>query len=314
MVDVARRAPSVHNTQPWLWTIHGDTLELHADRTRGLEVADPDGRNLVMSCGTALHQARVALAAEGWAADVDRVPDRADPDLLARATATGRTEVTPAAMRLLQSMRIRHTDRRPVSDTPVTTEALDALRQAAEREGAHLHVLRPDDVIELASAAGHAQAVENLDPEWRDELTYWVGQHDHGEGLGIPATAIPSTPPETTVPGRDFGAGTLPIGPGHDRAARYAILYGDEDTPLGWVHGGEALSAVWLEATGLDVSVLPLSAAVEVEETRRTLRRMLSDLGEPYLVLRLGVADPEHAGPPHTPRVPAEQLVEIVTS
>jgi len=311
--QTAGLAPSIHNTQPWRWRVEGSTLELRAERSRQLGITDPSGRMLAISCGTALHQARVALAAAGWTAEVDRVPDRADPDLLARATVTGHAEVTPAAMRLLQSMRIRHTDRRPVSDTPVTSESLDALRKVAEREGAHLHVLRPDDVIDLASAAAHAQTVENLDPEWREELTYWAGGGP-GEGLGIPAGAIPSTPPETTVPGRDFGAGTLPVGPGHDRAARYAILYGDEDSTAGWLRGGEALSAVWLEATGLDVSVLPLSAAVEVPETRRSLRRMLSDLGEPYLVLRLGVADPDHAGPAHTPRVPAEQTVEIVDS
>jgi hypothetical protein len=36
------------------------------------------------------------------------------------------------------------------------------------------------------------------------------------------------------VPGRDFGqGGTLPIGEGHDKAAVYAILYGDEDSPMG---------------------------------------------------------------------------------
>ena len=310
--QMAGLAPSIHNTQPWRWRVDGSTLELRADRQRQLGITDPGGRMLTVSCGTALHQAQTALAAAGWAVDIARLPDRADADLLARATVTGPIEVTAAAMRLLQSMRIRHTDRRPVSETPVPDVALAALRQAAEREGAHLHVLRRDDVVELASAAAHAQTVENLDAEWREELIYWASG-GAGEGHGIPAATIPSTPPETTVPGRDFGPGSLAIGPGHDRAARYAILYGDEDTPVGWLHGGEALSAVWLEATGLDVSVLPLSAAVEVPETRRTLRRMLSDLGEPYLVLRLGIADPDHAGPPHTPRVPASQLVEIVS-
>jgi hypothetical protein len=52
---------------------------------------------------------------------------------------------------------------------------------------------------------------------------------------------------------------------------------------------------------------LPLSATVEVAATRAVLRRLLSSRGEPYLVLRLGVADPDHAEPPRTPRLPAEQ-------
>jgi hypothetical protein len=267
---------------------------------------------LAVSCGTALHHALVALAAEGWAAQVDRLPDAADPDLLARVTITGRTDVTAAAMRKLQTARIRHTDRRPVSDTPVEAAALDAILHTAEVGGAHIHVLRPDVVLELAAAAARAQDVEGLDPSWRDEIAYWASGK-RGDGFGIPDDVIPATPPETTVPARDFGhGGTLPVGSGHDRAAVYAILYANEDTPVAWLRAGEALSAIWLESIEHGLTLLPLSAAAEVIATRTALRHMLSELGEPLLVVRLGIADPAHAGPPHTPRVPSQQVIEIV--
>ena len=317
LVQAARTAgfaPSIHNTQPWRWRVDRSTLELRAERDRQLAVTDPAGRMLTISCGAALHHVRLALAAEGWAVDVRRLPDAADDDLLARLTLSGRIDVTPEAMRLLQTLRIRHTDRRPVSDTPVDPAALAALRGVCQAEGARIHPLRVDDVMELASAATHAQNVEAMDPSWREELGYWAGG-DRRQGLGVPDDVIPARAPSTTVPGRDFGhGGSLPVGTGHDRAAIYAILYGDEDSPLGWLRGGEALSAVWLTAIELDLTVLPLSAAIEVVETRRTLRRLLADLGEPYLVLRLGAADPDHAGPPHTPRLPADQVVEIAPS
>jgi nitroreductase len=304
-------APSIHNTQPWHWRVRGDMLELHADRQRQLAITDPQGRLLTLSCGTALHHARVALAAEGWQHSVQRSPDPRDPSLLAWITAAGREPVTPAAMRLLQTIRIRHTDRRPVSSTPVASAALDALRRAADAEGSHLHILRTEDVIEIAAAAARAQHVEDLDPEWADEVSYWVSGAG-GAGLGIPDEAIPSAAPQTTVPGRRFGhEGTLPVGEGHDRTAVFAILYGDEDTPLAWLRGGEACSAVWLEAIEHGLSVLPLSGVVEVPQTRLIVRRLLANLGEPLLVLRLGVSDPDHAGAPHTPRLPADQTVEF---
>jgi hypothetical protein len=60
------------------------------------------------------------------------------------------------------------------------------------------------------------------------------------------------------------------------------------------------------------LTLLPFSAPTEVAATRQTLRQMLSGVGYPYLALRLGAADPDHAGPSHTPRLPAEQVVEIV--
>jgi hypothetical protein len=90
----------------------------------------------------------------------------------------------------------------------------------------------------------------------------------------------------------------------------YAILYGDADDPAGWLVGGQALSHAWLVATEHGLTLLPFSAVIEVDRTRAALRTLLSGIGHPYLVLRLGIADPEHAGAPRTPRLPANQVIE----
>lgn len=305
-------APSIHNSQPWHWQVTPDTLHLRADRSRQLGVTDPGGRLLTISCGAALNHALVALAAQAWPAEVRLAPDPADPDLLASVRLGQRVDVEPSRMRELQLLRIRHTDRRPVAEVPVPEAAADELARVAEGEGARLHWLRPDDVIELAGAADHAQRVESVDPEWRTELGYWTGKGT-AAGLGVPDATIPAQPPATTVPARDFGhPGSLPIEDGHDSYARYAILYGDEDTTEGWLCGGQALSAVWLHAIEQGLSVVPLSAVVEVPETRQALRGMLAGVGEPYLVLRVGVAPDDTAGPEHTPRLPAEQVIDII--
>ena len=123
---------------------------------------------------------------------------------------------------------------------------------------------------------------------------------------------MPEERPLTTVAERDFGTtGTLAAGSGHDTAATYAVLYGSGDEPADWLRAGEALNALWLEATEHAVSLLPLSSPVEVPFTRHELRRLLGDLGDPYLVVRLGALDPAHAGPAHTPRLPTEQVIEV---
>jgi hypothetical protein len=304
-------APSIHNTQPWRWRVSGRTLELWAVRDRQLRVTDPLARLLTVSCGAALHHARIALAAEGWQISVDRQPDPSQSDLLARITVAQPIELTPAAVRLLQTARVRHTDRRPVADSPVDRAAIDHLQQVADREDAHLHVLNREDVIELAGAASRAQHLEGMDEGWAEELAYWAGG-ERRDGLGVPDQVIPSTPPQTTVPGRYFSpTGTMPVGPGHDREAVYAILYGDEDAGPAWLRAGEALSAVWLEAMERDLTVLPLSAAVEVPQTRQILQHLLANLGQPFLALRIGVGT-DHDEPPPTPRLPTEQTIEIV--
>ncbi|MDG4808658.1 nitroreductase [Micromonospora sp. WMMD1120] len=305
----AGHAPSVHNTQPWRWRVLPDALELRSVADRQLAASDPDGRLLAISCGTALHHARIALAAQGWRAAVRRLPDPDDSELMARLTDLSRSTADPDAMRLVQCMRIRHTDRRPVSDEPVPTAAIEQITHAVTAEGCRMRVLDRDQVLEVAAAAGQAHAVEAEEPEMRAELAYWTGRA--GAGTGLPSEVLPEQPSQTTVPGREFGrSGSLPIGPGHDQAAVYAMLHGDEDERGSWLRAGEALSAGWLTATRAGVSVVPLSAAVEVPGTRQTLRQLLAGIGFPYLVLRLGIADPAHAGPPHTPRLTTAQVVD----
>jgi nitroreductase len=311
-VDIAGHAPSIHNSQPWRWRLDGPVLDLYAEPERQLPVTDPDGRLATLSCGAALHHVRAALAAEGWRVQVDRLPDPADPADLARLTITGTVPVTAAALREVQTIRIRRTDRRPVGGTPVDAQELRALAAAAEAEGARLHVLDRDGVLELAAAASFAQRAEAADEDWQAELAYWTGG-TRPSSTGVPDAAIPAVPTATTVPSRDFGhAGTLAVGAEHDKAATFAILYGDEDEPRGWLRAGEALSATWLTATALGISLLPMSATVEIAATRATLRRLLSDVGAPYLVVRLGHADPDRAGAPYPPRLPAEQIIERV--
>jgi nitroreductase len=306
---VAGYAPSIHNTQPWRWRVQTDRLELFADRSRQLKATDPDGKLLTLSCGTALHHVRLALAAEGQVAEVRRFPEPSEPDLLAEIVPTGAEPVTPEAMRLVQTMELRHTDRRPVRDEPVPAEALAAVI-ASVAGLARLHLLTSDQVLDVAAAATRAGVVEAADPQIREELAYWTGRAAL-PGTGLPSEVLPAEAPRTTVPARDFGTpGTLPIGRGHDRAAVYAVLFGDDDEPQSWLRAGEALSAAWLTATDRGVSMVPLSGAIEVSQTRETLRHILADLGYPYLVLRLGSADPDTAGPPHTPRMPAAQVVD----
>src|SRR5215211_8069656 len=82
----AQRAPSIFNSQPWLWNLHDELAELRADRARQLPVVDPEGRMLVVSCGVALHHVCVALAGSGAVPLVTRLPVEADPDLLAIVT------------------------------------------------------------------------------------------------------------------------------------------------------------------------------------------------------------------------------------
>ncbi|HLR98506.1 MAG TPA: NAD(P)H nitroreductase [Mycolicibacillus parakoreensis] len=135
---LAMRAPSVHNSQPWRWRVldSGDhrRVQLWADEARRPPHADPEGRDLVLSCGTALHHAVVAFAALGWRATVVRLPDPAHPALLA-VLEICRCRVEHVDVMLAAAIPRRRTDRRPYSDWPVAPGDLALMAARAARAG-----------------------------------------------------------------------------------------------------------------------------------------------------------------------------------
>jgi nitroreductase len=306
----ASHAPSIHNTQPWLWRAHSDHLDLFLDGSRALAVADPDRRLAILSCGAALHHALISLAADGRHATVTRLPDTARPRLLATIRVDARIPVEPAAIRHLQTIALRHTDRRTVSGVVVDADTLRSIVGAAESQQTLLHVLRPRQVLDLAAASDHAQRIKSDDEAGQAELRFWTGD-TRPPGTGVPGPLLPHPASPSTMPGRDLGHhGDRAIADSHDRTAVFAILYGPGDGDLDWLRAGEALSAAWLKATELGLAVVPSSATIEVTATRETVRRLLSGLGHPYLVLRFAVLDADTAGPPRTPRLPTDQTIE----
>ena len=91
MVRHAVLAPSGYNSQPWLFRVLDDAVELLADRNRALPVTDPEGRELTISCGAALFHLRLAMRQFGMADKVILLPNSREPDLLARVTVLART-------------------------------------------------------------------------------------------------------------------------------------------------------------------------------------------------------------------------------
>ena len=304
------RAPSVFNTQPWRWRIAGDTLELSADRDRGLPATDAEGRLLLVSCGTALHHARTALAAAGHRTEVTRLPDPDRPDRLALIRVAGSAPAGPEVAAMAEAIPRRRTDRRAYGDRPVPDELLTELRHRVEAEGASLHVVRPDQVPALAVAADRAAAAEQDDPAYAAELHAWSNR-PAGSGDGVPAeTAV--EPSLRRVPVRDFapgGTAGLTAGAGHDRGAAYVLIFGRTDRPIDLLRGGEGLSALLLTATAHGLASEPLSESAEVAWSRTMLRGLLAGIGEPYLAVRLGYLDSPEPPPAAPRRDPAEVIV-----
>jgi len=266
-VVAAGRAPSAYERKPWRWQPGDGVLSLFTDRARMSGLHDPAGRLATISCGAALHHARVTLAARGWRVTVTRLPDAADPTHLARLHIDGAAPVSPGTADLARRIKQRHTDVHPITGDPIEPETLRAIGAAFRSQHVRFAVLRPDQILGLTVASAHVPALDSTDAQWHAELALWTGS-------------------DRIAADDDL---RQPIAHGeHDRAAIFAVLHGSNDDDIDWLHAGEALSTGSLVATSLGISVLPLSAPIEHANARQTLRRSAPEIRFPYLMLRVG--------------------------
>jgi nitroreductase len=113
LLRAARAAPSIHNTQPWLFAARAGRIDVWADRRRALAAIDSDGRQRTISCGAAVFNLRLAMAQLGYRPATALCPQPDEPELLATVAAAEpapperrRQHALPADLRFGQSGRL----------------------------------------------------------------------------------------------------------------------------------------------------------------------------------------------------------------
>jgi len=312
LVAQATRAPSIHNTQPWLFHWDGGALELHGDTQRGLTAADPQGRELVLSCGAALYNLRLGLLKLGFRGTTTLLPDARQPRLLARILVEPGNPADVRVRRMYAAMTRRHTHRGGFEDRPLSAELLVKLQQAARDEAATLHYVHDPGqrrrVLHLARAADRAQSA---DERIRSELAEWTPPPESRRRDGVPASAYAHEPTALVddLPARDFDLGR--------RYGRFdgvdqppggvAVLLTQFDLEVDWLQAGQALEHVLVTAAEHSAFATMHSQVIEVHNLRDELRREMCTSGYPQILLRFGYS----ADVQLTPRRPVDDVLDL---
>ncbi|GHE47992.1 NAD(P)H nitroreductase [Streptosporangium violaceochromogenes] len=291
-VEAALWAPSVHNTQPWSFAVSGDEISVRADADRRLRTADPGGRQMLISCGAALLNVRLALRTLGYEPVVRVLPDPDRPALLA----TVRPEPGPGAdehTRMLSTeIECRRTHRGEFSEMRVPERLLEALAEQAAAEGARLTPVGAAPAVRvLAALTAAAQEVQSQNQAFSLELLRW------GRPPGSPrrdGVAIDAASPRRTDPHfaqRDYTAGRSWEGPaesGTGFAGVTALLTTPGDSREEWIAAGQALQRVLLHASAYGVGAAFHTQALEMRHLREFLRLELCSGEYPQMIMRLG--------------------------
>lgn len=276
---------------------------------RILYSADKSGREALISCGAVLDHLRVAMAAAGWIASVNRFPDPKNPDRLASLDFSSLSRVTDGHRRRADAILHRRTDRLPFN-APRNWESVEpVLRDAIDARTVHLDVLADELRPELVKASQLTESLRLYDSSYHTELDWWTGHYENSDG--IPRSSLLSAAESDRVDvGRPFAVSAhneRRAGIGQDQST-VLVLSTDEDTHGDALRCGETLSAVLLECTLADLATCTLTHLTELESSRNLIGKLTRRAAMPQLLIRVGEAPVLGEIPPLTPRRPLRDV------
>jgi hypothetical protein len=307
LVEAAAAGPSVHNSQPWQFAVGPRHVDVFADPDRHLRVADGSGRSLLISCGAALFNLRVAADHLGFHPRVRLLPTEDDPTHVARVEVDHRHGHAGSLEELYPAVWSRRTNRFPFWDRRIPRSVLSRLHDAVTVENAVLRIVEePAEIARLVSLL-HDGDRADFD-EARAERAQWVGTGSAVDGIPLPA--LGPRPADLGTPFRDLGPGA----PGQRPSAHFegaptlAVLSTLRDAPADWVRAGQALERALLVATAEGVSASFMNQPLEHHDLRWQVRSPLTGVGTTQMILRLGYGPPV----PATPRRPVAEVLRRV--
>jgi hypothetical protein len=284
VVAAAARAPSAHNTQPWLVRVAGDRVFVRSDEARWLRHGDPARRDLHLSTGTFIEALRLTFAASGVRAECSDATALGAPDgvelVLREGAAVGARERSAASLlRRRQTSRLRYSPRVPEG------AALDELAGIAKGAGLDLHLVGRDAPARRDLDAWTYAAIREgwLDGRAVTELASWVRVDPEGARRpedGLSTHCLGLTPVETagivavTRAGLWRAAHATFLAPVLAAALARAETRAVEEAPFvgvlvapgevgrAWTDGAGLLH-VWLAATRLGLALAPVSVLLD---------------------------------------------------
>ncbi|WIV53955.1 Acg family FMN-binding oxidoreductase [Amycolatopsis nalaikhensis] len=310
LVRSMMRAPSVHNTQPWLLEVEAAELRVRERAEPALPHHDPRGRDRAASCGAAVANLELAVRTLGRAVTIEFLPAGREPDLVARIAVGAEAAPTRKELHRYGAIARRASHRAPFEGVAVPAPVVRKLVDAGGAPGVETRPVRPGREVAVVARLLHYAAERfRSDSGYQRELSLWTirDERAHRHGVGLPASRVPAG----SVPwaGLVQRSTELPDTPDlEERLARETLLVfvTTDDARLDHVRAGYALERAWLAAVDFGLAAAVLTQPLHLEPVRSALCEDLGLTGFPQALLRIGYA--AEADPPSPRRAVQEVL------
>jgi len=264
-------APSVHNTQPWVFDVQGRSLSLRLNPKLALPASDPSGRGGWISLGAVTKNIEIAAAYFGL--DTDVVLDNTEVKMsfqLGKPTDDG----------LFKAVRQRYSNKLNYSDQLISKEQLATLQQLTPE----VTTFVSSSTIIARIAGLHVDAVRNIarSPRFGRELAHWMRPNNTSRSDGMPGFVVGLQPIfALIVPALiNIAPWILSIRGKKDRqlilnSPAIGVISTPSDSPADWFAAGRAFELLALQATKDGLVMTIMEAMVEYPPANKTLAEIL---------------------------------------
>lgn len=293
LVAAAVLAANAHNTQPWLFQVAPDRIDLFADPTRTIGAMDPLRREMHLSLGCALENLALAAPPRGLAPTVTLFPDPADQTCVARVDLVP----TPAvASRLVPAIAARHTNRaRYDTSRPVGRTDLDGLASLVDGDATLIWLVTDPQRAAFGDLTVRATRAIIADPQQAaaDFAWYRMDWHElqaHQDGITIDASgqselirAASKVLPVSRAQNHDGWLRSTTKTQVPTAAAFGVLTVPDPVDPRAYLAAGRCWQRVQLAATLRGLATQPLCQVLERGDRERSAglpQRFTTDLSD----------------------------------
>jgi hypothetical protein len=294
IVRSAIKAPSGHNTQPWLFIKEEEGICIMPDFKRALPVTDPENRELFISLGCAAETAMIAARFYGYNAELNNALLEKQGEIKIFLTKNEKAEEQD----LYSFINSRQTTRNFYSDSLISDDDLIKLKQ---------FVTESD--IELAFYPGHdkintflpyifeANALQMSNPNFKHELIQWLRFSEKealqlGDGLYSACSGMPSL-------GDTIGKFVVKyfvtakseekrLQKQLDTTSMLTMFNSRNNDTMAWVKTGINIQRFALTCTKLGLSHSFINSPCQIKLVRDKMKEDLGLTGFPQIIIRLG--------------------------
>lgn len=304
LIEIARLAPSVHNTQPWIISTDRENIEVRIDKGHKLGPGDPTGRQTIISLG--IFSEAINLAAEEIGFKMTETKLSNDKVIL-------KFKKDKPKVNEVKFIKKRATDRSIYEKVVIDKAAEGLIKKSWSGGTLKIWVMKDESFMkELAEFTSKGIRLALSNPEFRKELSDYLVLPWSGKkrGIAVWSLYIPAILAFMQPLLLKFGFNTGQEAKLERKrwlsASAVILITTDGDLHEDWFEAGRAYLRVSLAVEKLGLSQATSAATVEAATFHEDVEKMLGTNQRLQAVLRIGKGVKNRR---YSPRLSTKELI-----